>query len=266
MRAVAPKMKLPPFQLVDKHSPIPLYFQVENIIQSSIQNGGLKPGDQLPTEQELCDHFKVSRSVIRPALHNLALQGLIERVPGRGTFVAQPKLREALMRELLGFHEDTIRQGHQPATQILEQAPIPATPALAELLDIGIDEPVLALKRLRFLDQEPHLISETYLPLDIQPALADEDFSAGSLYQILETRYGLFLSHGRRVVEVALASEDEARLLEVKPGAPLLLLTSLAFLDDGRPIEYSIGKHRADRTRFEVDLIRTRRGPARAEG
>jgi GntR family transcriptional regulator len=256
-------MILPFFQPIDKHSPIPRYFQVENTIQSSILDGDIEPGDQLPTEKELCDHFSVSRSVIRPALHNLVLRGLIERVPGRGTFVTQPKLREALMRELLGFHEDTIRQGHQPATKILEQERIPATPALAELFGIDVNDPVLFLKRLRFLDHEPHLISETYLRLDIQPALANEDFSDGSFYQLLEKRYGLFLSHGRRVVEVALASVDEAHLLEIQPGAPLLLLTSLAFLDDERPIEYSIGKHRADRTRFEVDLIRTRSNPAR---
>ena len=86
----------PPDELtIKRRSPIPLYFQVENIIQHQILEGILGPGDQLPTEQELCERYCVSRSVIRPALQNLVNQGLIERIPGKGTFVTEHKIQES---------------------------------------------------------------------------------------------------------------------------------------------------------------------------
>lgn len=244
---------------LEKKSPIPLYFQIEKILETQILEHALSPGDQLPTEVDLCEQYQVSRSVIRQALQNLVNSGLIERLPGKGTFVSHPKVRESLIRELLGFHEDTVQQGHRPGTSVIENRIQEASVEIAALLEIDPGTPTLFLKRLRFVDNEPHLLSETYLRTDIEPRLVDEDFAKESLYDILENRFGLFIEHGTRIVEATLATKDDARYLDIKPGSPLLLLTSLVYLSDGRPFEYSIGKHRADRARFEVDLVRTRK-------
>lgn len=243
---------------LEKKSPIPLYFQIEKILETQILEHTLSPGDQLPTEVDLCKQYQVSRSVIRQALHNLVNRGLIERLPGKGTFVSHHIIKEALIRELLGFYEDTVEQGHRPGTRVLEKRVQEPSPEIAAILEIDTRTSILFLKRLRFIDNEPHLLSETYLRIDVEPRLVEEDFAEGSLYELLENRFGLFIAHGTRIVEAVLATLDDAHNLDIKPGSPLLLLTSLVYLSDGRPFEYSIGKHRADRARFEVDLVRTR--------
>ncbi len=245
--------------ILEKKSPIPLYFQIEKILETQILEHALSPGDQLPTEVALCEHYQVSRSVIRQALQNLVNRRLIERLPGKGTFVSKRIVKESLIRELLGFYEDTIDQGHRPGTRVLEKRIQEPSPEIAANLEIDTCKSILFLKRLRFVDNEPHLLSETYLRIDVEPRLADEDFADGSLYELLENRFGLIITHGTRIVEAALATQDDAHNLDIKAGSPLLLLTSLVYLSDGRPFEYSIGKHRADRARFEVDLVRTRK-------
>jgi GntR family transcriptional regulator len=241
---------------VEKRSPVPLYFQIERILQNRIQDRVWQPGAQIPTETELCEHFQVSRSVIRQALQNLTNRGLIERTPGKGTFVSKPKIGASLIRKLAGFHEDTLAQGHTPTSQVLHKGISEASPAVADSLNIEPGDPVLELHRLRFVDLEPHLLSETYLRLDIEPRLAEVSFTDVSLYAVLEERFDLAIASGRRTVEATTADRETARLLEITEGAPLLLLKSVTFLSNGRPMEYSIGKHRADRARFEVELIR----------
>jgi len=245
--------------ILEKKSPIPLYFQIGKILETQILEHALSPGDQLPTEVDLCEHYQVSRSVIRQALQNLVNRGLIKRLPGRGTFVSIHIVKESLIRELPGFYEDTIDQGHRPGTRVLEKRVQEPSPEIAANLEIDTCASILFLKRLPFVDNEPHLLSETYLRIDVEPRLVDEDFADGSLYELLENRFGLIIAHGTRIVEAALATKDDALNLDIKPWAPLLLLTSLVYLSDGRPFEYSIGKHRADRARFEVDLVRTRK-------
>lgn len=241
---------------LDKQSPIPRYYQIETLLEGHIRDRDWVPGDQLPTEDELCEHFDVSRTVIRRALLNLENNGLIWRSPGKGTFVARPKLKESLIQTLRGFYEDTLAQGHTPRTRIVEQGPRPAPENVARFLGVDPGEPLFYLKRLRFVDDVAHLLSETYLRLDLCPCLREKDFEAKSLYAVLESECGLEIKRGRRVVEAVAADEDTAALLQIDPGSPLLLLRSLMYIHDGVPFEYSIGMHRADRSRFEIDIIR----------
>jgi GntR family transcriptional regulator len=241
---------------VEKDSPVPLYFQIERILEKHILNRDWVPGVQIPTETNLCEYFDVSRSVIRQALRNLSNRGLIERTPGKGTFVTIPKLRGSLIRNLAGFHEDTLAQGHIPSTRVLKHEIIPAHPTEASELGITIGQNVLELKRLRFVDGEPHLLSETYLRLDIEPRLSEINYNDISLYMVLDKQFGLHICSGKRVVEATVADQDTAVLLKIQEGAPVLLLRSLTYLQDGRPLEYSVGRHRGDRAKFEVNLVR----------
>jgi len=241
---------------IDKDSPIPYYFQVEQILESNIRSGRWRPEERIPTEEELCRLFMVSRSVIRQALKDLEIRGLVWRAPGKGTFVARPKVQESLIQTLSGFYEDAVAQGRRPTSRILEQKVIPATAELAQLLQLDVGDPVIFINRVRLLDGEPHILSLTHVPFERCPGLVHEDLTKRSLYATLEGKYGLHITHGRRIVEAVIATDEEAALLEIKPGAPLILLRSLSYLADGAPIEYDIGKHRGDRTRFEVELVR----------
>lgn len=243
---------------IDRHSYIPLYVQVENALKDMIESGGTTPGEQLPGEPELCRIFDVSRTVVRQALRDLELQGLIQREKGRGTFVAEPKLREGLFQELTGFYADMAGKGRAPVSQVLTQEVIPATRKIAGFLSLKAGAPVIHIDRLRFVDDEPLVLVATYLPAARCPGLETVDFTRRSLYEYLETAYGIVIARGRRVLEAVPASEYEAGLLRVKKGAPLILLDSISYLADGSPIEYYHAVHRGDRSRFEVELIKLR--------
>ena len=119
---------------IDRQSYVPLYVQVKDSLKDLIDSGGRAPGEQLPGEPELCRLYDVSRTVIRQALRDLELEGLITRAKGRGTFVAEPKLREGLFQELTGFYDDMAGKGRPPVSQVLAQEVIPASPKIAGFL------------------------------------------------------------------------------------------------------------------------------------
>jgi GntR family transcriptional regulator len=243
---------------INRRSYIPLYVQVKDALKDLIEGGGAEPGEQLPGEPELCRIFDVSRTVVRQALRDLELQGLIQREKGKGTFVAEPKLREALFQELTGFYEDMAGKGQPPISEVLTQEVIPATGKIASFLMLKKGADVVHIDRLRFVNGEPMVLVATYLPATRCPGLESVDFTRRSLYEYIEAVYGIVIARGRRVLEAVPASEYEAGLLGVKKGAPLILLDSVSYLTDGTPIEYYHALHRGDRSRFEVELLRVR--------
>ena len=251
---------------LDRKSPIPYYIQVKEILQARIQDGSWPVGFQLPGEAELCQTFDVSRTVIRQALNDLVYKGLLIRRKGKGTFVAGPKIRESLVQKLTGFYQDMVEQGYTPFTQVLKQVLIPASPKIAVFLAVEPGSEVIEIERLRFVEDEPIQFITTYLPYHLCSDLLHQDLSNQSLYAFLEDHCGLMIAHGRRTVEAVLANNYEARLLHVKKGAPLILLDSVSFLDDGTPVEYYHAVHRGDRTRFDVELIRVREQRTHHEG
>lgn len=249
---------------IDFESALPYYVQVQDALRAAIDQGDLQAGMQLPGEPELCLLFNVSRTVIRHALDKMEQEGLIVRRKGKGTFVSQPKIGESLVQRLTGFHQDMVERGHTPTSMVLKLAVIPCGAKIAKRLQIAPDTPVIELERLRFADGEPINLVTSYLPYALCPHVAETDFSTRSLYDFLEQDCGLVIARGRRMVEVALANAYEARLLHVKLDAPLLLLDSVSYLEDGTPIEFYHARHRGDRARFEVELIRIReRGAVR---
>lgn len=250
---------------IDRHSYVPLYAQVRDALRDQLDQGGLPPGTQLPGEAELCRLFDVSRTVVRQALRDIELEGAIVRVKGRGTFVAEPKLREGLFQELTGFYEDMSRKGFRPVSQVLTQEIVPASRKVAGYLRLRPGAPVVQIDRLRFVDDEPIVLVTTYLPEARCPGLVSADLTQQSLYAYLRETYGLAIERGHRSLEAVPASEHEAKLLGVKKGAPLILLDSVSYLADGTPIEYYHALHRGDRSRFEVELIRVPASPGARE-
>ena len=241
---------------VDRSSYIPYYVQVVHALKDYIEHGGGQPGEQLPGEPELCRLFGVSRTVIRQALKELEYEGLIVREKGRGTFIAEPKIRESLFQELTGFYQDMAAKGHPPVSKILKQTVVPAIPKIAAYLNLNPETPVIQIDRLRYVQDEPIVFVTTYLPHALCPMLLEADLTEQSLYAFLEQEYGLVIARGRRILEAVLANEYDAELLGVMPGAPLILLDSVSYLEDGTPIEFFHALHRGDRSRFEVELIR----------
>jgi len=250
----------PRSDVIKRDSPIPYYFQLEKFLKEEIESGRWQPGQKIPSEAELCEAFGVSRTVVRQALNELVNEGLLYRRKGKGTFVAKPKIAESLVQSLTGFYEDMVARGLTPVTQVLEQKLIPASKKVAGMLNLKEGDLVIKIDRLRSVNNEPILIVTTFIPYQICPALLEEDLTNQSLYAVLEDKYNLEIARGRRTLEAISASEEDAKLLGIEEGDPLVLLKSVSYLKDGRPIEYFEAKHRGDRSRFEVELIRIREG------
>lgn len=249
-------MKFQPPEPVNKDSPVPLYYQIESILSKWISRN-LKPGDMLPTEKELCETFGVSRIVIRQALNDLANRGVIKRRRGIGTVVIKPKINEHLVSRLTGFYADMKSQGLEPTTKVLSKRLIKANESLAYYLDLNIGDEIIELQRLRFVKDEPILIVISYIPWKFCPDLLDEELENRSLYEILETKYGIELVWGERTIEAISANSEDAKLLWIDRGSPLIFLRSITYTHNNVPVEYYEAKHRADRTRFVTRLFKT---------
>jgi len=244
--------------LIDFKSNIPYYIQLVGLLKEQIDKEAWKPGDRIPSEPELCATYGVSRTVVRQALLQLELEGLIIRRKGRGTFVTERKINESLVQKLTGFYHDMVDRGLKPVTKVLIHEVQPATPKIAQHLGIQPGASVFCIERLRYVDDVPIVLVKTYIPYELCPRLADYDLSNKSLYEVLEKEFNLVISHGRRTVEAVPANEREAQLLMVDDCDPLLLLNSVTYLEDGTPLEYYHAVHRGDRSRFEVELLRVR--------
>lgn len=243
---------------INLNSRIPYYVQMIDVIKYKINQNEWKTGEQLPSEPDLCEMYRVSRTVVRQALRELELEGLIVRRKGKGTFVTEPKINESLVQKLTGFYQDMVDRGHTPITQVLKSELEPASPKVARYLNVEPGTQVFNIERLRFIDDEPIVLVTTYLPYKLCPKLANYDLSNQSLYAVLEKEFGLELSHGRRTIEAVPANKREASLLQVEEFDPLILLDSVTYLKDDTPIEYYHAVHRGDKSRFEVELVRVR--------
>jgi GntR family transcriptional regulator len=247
---------------IDHNSPVPYYAQVKEALRERIERGDFKPGDQIPGEPELCTLLGVSRTVVRQALTELAYEGLIVRAKGKGTFIAEQKIVEGLAQRLTGFYEDMASRGLAPYSRVLKQQLTPANTKIAGYLNVAPGAQLIEIERLRFIQDEPLVLVQTYIPYERCPGILRADLARQSLYTLMEEQYGLIIASGRRTLEAVAATQREAELLLIDIGSPLMLIDSVSYLEDGAPIEYYHALHRGDRSRFEAELLRPREANA----
>jgi len=243
---------------LDYNSPMPFYAQVKEDLIRRIEHGECQAGEQMPAEQEMCKVYGVSRTVIRQALRELEYQGMIIRRKGKGTFVARPKITESIVGKLTGFYQDMSERGYQPISQVLKHAVVKGTSKITDILNINDGEKVIEIERLRFIGEEPLVLVTTYIPYHLCAGIESMDLTRVSLYEVLQDKYGLEIVRGRRVMEAVASTQREALLLQIEEGAPLMLIDSVSYLQDGTPVEYYHALHRGDHSRFEVELLRGR--------
>lgn len=241
---------------LDRTSPLPLYYQLKERLLQYFEREGFVPGDRLPGDFDLCERYGVSRTVVRQALTELEYDGVIERIKGKGTFYATPKVGEGLAQSLTGLYEDVAARGGELVSEVRRLEVIPADQRLSAELEIETFQPVIVLERLRKVDGKPWALTVTYVPFRIAPGLLEKDFTHQSLYAVLEGEYGIQLVSGHRSIEAALATRPVAELLEIPKGSAVLVLRSVSRDAAGRPVESFVAFHRGDRSRFEVDLTR----------
>lgn len=240
-------------EAIDRRSAAPMYDQLRRLIIEHIEGEGLQPGDPLPGEHRLCEQYGVSRTVVRQALGQLEHEGLVERVKGKGTFVARPRTPESLVHTLVGLYEEVERRGGHVHSDVLRHERITADAEVASALELTEGDPVIVLERLRHVDGDTWSLSTTWMPEAVGIHSLDVDLRDASLYGLL-AEHGITATHGIRSAEATVATHEQAQRLGVTAGAALLRLRSVSRDADDRPIEFFIAYHRGDRSRFEFQL------------
>ncbi len=228
----------------------PHYRQIEQALRERISM--LSPGDRLPSDTELCTEFGVSRMTARNAMQRLAEDGLIDRQPGRGSFVAEPPAHRRANR-LMTFTQEMLRRGRVPTSRMLTRVIRPSTEAEAASLGIQDRQPVVHLRRLRCADDEPIAIESAVLVRDCADAVMTADLAHGSLHETL-ARAGYVLRRGTGTIAAAAATAEEARLLGIRTGDPLLVEQRVIVDGHGRRIEATSSVYPADRYALEVQF------------
>ncbi|MGZ4465309.1 MAG: GntR family transcriptional regulator [Nocardioides sp.] len=230
-------------QTVHKH------VQVREYVRSLIS--GAEPGSPAPSERELVQHFGVARMTVRQALDALVSEGLLERIPGRGTFVARAKIDVQV--RLSSYSEEMARRGMVPDSRTLLLRMESAGPGVARALEISEGDKVVHWQRLRLADDAPMCIEDAFLADSIVPGFLESPLPE-SLYIELKRR-DLMPTWGEDSVDAALARPEEAELLDLTEGAPVLRIARRAFADN-IAVEVSRSTFRADRYTLWVPLSR----------
>ena len=256
MSEAAPRVVGPIAGTIDKGSPVPFHYQLRQLLERAVADGVLAPGEQIPTEASLCERYDVSRTVVRQALSDLERTGLVARLKGKGTFVAEPKVSEFVAQSLTSLHEDLTARGERLQTKVLRLEVEPVSAHVAAMLELPESEQIVLLERLRFLNGEPLVMTTAYMPYSLCAPILQLDMSDRSLFETYERELGFKLHRGVRSIEARAANAEVARHLGVKEDAPILAFTGVTYLEDGQPLEYFVGLHRGDRSRFETELFR----------
>jgi GntR family transcriptional regulator len=242
---------------VDKMSPVPYYQQIKDAVRSLISAGSLKPGDMLPTEFSLSEQLGVSRLVVHRALRELVTEGLLIRQRSKGTFVAPPaRPSYTVVGPLFGMTESLAKDGFSPQNQILVQDVIPAEGVLCRELALPAGAKVVHLYSLRLTAGLPLALEDMYLPAERFPALAELDMNNRSIYATLEDLYGAQPHEATDVVSAGSATRDQARLLGINKGAPVMCIQRTSTDHHGLPVEFSRVVFHAERYQFAARMRR----------
>ena len=234
---------------VDRYSPVPLYHQIAQSIESSITGGTLPPGSMLENEVALAARLGVSRPTARQALQELVDHGLLVRRRGVGTQVAHAWIRRPV--DLTSLHDDLTKSGRRPETTILEYVATEASASVAELLDVSEGTPVVTIRRLRLADGEPLALMTNVLVARLAPS--EEALRSSGLYELLRAQ-GVHLHVARQRIGARTATASEARTLNEPPRAALLTMERTAYDTSGVVIEHGHHIYRASRYIFDTTL------------
>lgn len=236
---------------VDASNGVPLHSQLSAVLRDAIAEGTLTPGTHLPTELELQEKFKISRSVVRQSLAALAAEGLIRRGRGRGSVVAPPAEHHRHVQQISGLSSQISATGQKVSTEVLSIGR-----ATDERAEIALGTPdLICLRRRRWSDGEILALTQTWLPHQIAGTLSAEELTDTSLHATLAKKLGIPIVAGRRQIRALIASDELASEMQVPTGSPVLLLEGTSLDDLGNPVEYFSTWHRADRVVFDLDVV-----------
>lgn len=237
-----------PGLVLDRTSSIPVYLQIADHFEGMIANGTLNPGERIDTEVVLAQRLGLSRPTVARAINELVDKGLLLRRRGFGTEVSNSVDHRRV--ELTSLYEDLVRNGRHPRTEVLTIERQVRNPKAAVLLGLDPEAPVVHLKRLRLAADQPIAVMDNWLPQRFAD-ISEADLTADGLYGVLRRR-GAGPELARQQIGAKAAGVQEATLLQVRRGTPLMTMASRAYDAADSVVECGSHVYRADVYSIEV--------------
>lgn len=234
----------------------PLYEQLTDTVAEKI-GVELAPGDLLPSEREMCERYGISRTTVRQAMAELERRGLVVRRHGKGTFVADRSADVTNLSQAYSFTQQMREAAREPRTDVLAFGRVEATAGVARSLGLRLGEWVFELERLRSADDVPMMVERTYLPVRPFLSLSTEMLATAPLYELMEGEFGQTIRVAEEEFCASLARPQDAALLGIAVGSPVLDLTRTTYNTANEAIEYTLSVARADRFRYKVSHWRS---------
>jgi len=250
---------VPMRSVVDRGEPIPLYEQIKMVFRDQITTGHLKPGMRLPTESDLCEQYSVSRITVVKALTDLARDGLIERIQGKGSIVSPARVQGSL-NEVRGFAQTVKQNGLTPSSIVLAAEIIAGDADVRRAFRLPANgaHKFMKFRRLRFIDGVPAVLLDTTVSEEVGRKLLGQPLEDASFYKLYENLLGRRVERNDAGLHPIVADAETARLLQVKRGSPHFAFRGLSYLDGDIPIELAIGVYRGDMFTFSGTMYRIR--------
>lgn len=237
--------------VLDRSSPVPLYYQIAEQFERAIIDGMIAPGERINNEIALAAELGLSRPTIRQAIQVLVDKGMLVRKRGVGTQVVHGKIRRSV--ELTSLFDDLSAAGKRPHTDVISVGKVPADEDVARELQLMRGADVWSLERLRWVDREPLALMHNYIPVDVVD-LAAVDLAETGLYAFLRDS-GIVMRVARQRIGARGATLEEGKLLRESKGAPLLSMQRTAYDNAGRAVEYGRHAYRPELYAFELTLV-----------
>jgi GntR family transcriptional regulator len=232
----------------------PLYAQVRDMLVQRIDSGQWRPGELIPNEFQLASEYKVSQGTIRKALIALEAEKLIDRQQGKGTYVAQHTSENSLFHffRLVGLNDARLT----PTSRVLSQTLVRATRDMAARLEIPAATELHCITRVRTLLQQPAIFERIYTPRQLMPTLKIETgrIMDDEMYVIYQQRFGVTIAHASERLSAVAATREQAKLLDVAPGSPLLEITRIGRNVGKLAVELRISRCRTDFVRYAAEI------------
>ncbi len=235
---------------IDKKSPVPVYYQLKNIILEKIKSGEYPEGSIIPSERELSENLGISRMTARQAINQLASEQYLVREKGKGTFVNKIKFEQ---RNIMSFSETVKRLGMVPTTRILELSRESECFGVREMLDLEPGQEIFRIKRLRLADENPIAVEEVYIPERLCPGIDRLELTK-SLYDLLKSNYSIDISYIDNKIEAIKADSECRRLLMLSAGIPALKISGISYTKEGEKLFYERDVYRADKYNYSVRI------------
>ncbi len=239
--------------VINKYSNVPLYCQLKNLILEKIEDGDFEADKKIPSEQDFCEQYDISRPTVRQAINELTSSGQLYKMKGKGTFVSAQKTYISI-KDYTGF-TDSVLDSKNPSekniisTEIINGQDIPELADIFNLRNDGKTD-FAAISYTNILGNDMVSLSISYIPLSLFPEVI-EDIQTNK--DVLRGKYPLIPNSTKSILDIISTDQKEAVYLRLQPGQPLIRINNILYSKSGQPVEYIVTKYRADKTRLQFE-------------